>query len=197
LGQVLRNVARMRARSLGRWEARAHKLHLDAEGALPSPEELLTFHEAQRLVAEAVAELQEPFRSTVLLCYAQEIAPVEIARRQNVPAGTVRWRLKRGLEQLRGILDARYNNDRRAWCLTLAPLAARTGVNAAGETLAGAGALALAAPVRLLGGAWGLKLAGIAALGVLAWFATRTFSPAPAGRSSSKPPFPVQRLPKE
>ena len=44
--------------------------------ALPSPEELLTFHEAQRLVAEAVAKLEEPYRSTVLLCYAQEIEPV-------------------------------------------------------------------------------------------------------------------------
>ena len=101
LAEVLRNLARMRARSAGRWQARAHRVGAAEEGALPSPEELLTFHEAQRMVAEAVARLEEPYRSTVLLCYAQEIEPSEIARRQGIPGGTVRWRLKHGLDQVR------------------------------------------------------------------------------------------------
>src|SRR5262245_56965406 len=100
LAEVLRNFARTRARSAGRWRARSARVAASEDAPLPSPEELLTYHEAQRLVAEAVAELDEPYRSTVLLCFAQEVQPAEIARRQGIPGGTVRWRLKRGLDQL-------------------------------------------------------------------------------------------------
>ena len=120
LAEVLRNLARMRARSAGRWRARAPRVAPREEAALPSPEELLTFHEAQRLVAEAVAKLEEPYRSTVLLCYAQDIELSEIARRQGIPGGTVRWRLKHGLDQVRAELDARYGQDRQNWRALLA-----------------------------------------------------------------------------
>src|SRR5215207_7415711 len=57
LAEVLRNLARMRARSAGRWRARAQRLAAESDARLPTPEELLTFHEAQRLVAEAVTQL--------------------------------------------------------------------------------------------------------------------------------------------
>ena len=170
LAEVLRNLARMRARSAGRWRARAPRLSAGDEGALPSPEELLTFHEAQRLVAEAVAKLEEPYRSTVLLCYAQEIEPSEIARRQGIPGGTVRWRLKHGLDQVRADLDARYGQDRQRWRLVLAPLAARAaggapaGAAATGAVTTGVGAAGAAAVTgtRLPALAGGWKLAGVA-----------------------------------
>ncbi|HEY0705533.1 MAG TPA: RNA polymerase sigma factor, partial [Polyangia bacterium] len=122
LAEVLRNLVRMRARSRNRWQARAAAVATSASAPLPTPEELLTYHEAQRLVAHAVSQLEEPFRSTVLLCYAQEIEPSQIARQQGIPAGTVRWRLKRGLELLRGTLDAHYGKDGRSWAIALAPL---------------------------------------------------------------------------
>src|SRR6185295_3037977 len=125
LAEVLRNMARMRARGSARWRARAEKVRASDDVPLPTPEELLTYHEARRMVAEEVARLEEPFRSAVLLCYGQGMEPSEIADRQGIPAGTVRWRLKRGLDEVRSKLDARYGHDRRAWCAALAPLAAR------------------------------------------------------------------------
>src|SRR6185436_13653056 len=124
LAEVLRNLVRMRARGAARWRTRAEKVRASDDVALPSPEELLTYHEAQRMVAEEVARLEEPFRSAVLLCYGQGMEPSEIARRLSIPAGTVRWRLKRGLDEVRDKLDQRYGHDRRAWCAALAPLAA-------------------------------------------------------------------------
>src|SRR6185436_19146404 len=47
----------------------------------------------------------------------------EIARRQEVPAGTVRWRLKTGLDRVRAELDRRYAAPR--WRGLLVPLAPR------------------------------------------------------------------------
>ena len=61
-----------------------------------------------------VAALDEPYRSTVLLCYGEELSPSEVARRQGIPAGTVRWRLKQGLDRLRSGMD-RAHGSRRAW----------------------------------------------------------------------------------
>lgn len=122
LGTVMRNLVSNRARTRHRWDARAQRIAAADDAPLPTPEDLLAQHQAQRLVAELVVELPEPYRSTVLLCYAQGLSPTEVARRQNIPAGTVRWRLKQGLDQLRTKLDGRYGNDRRAWTRALAPL---------------------------------------------------------------------------
>jgi RNA polymerase sigma factor (sigma-70 family) len=132
LAEVLRNLARMRARGTARWRARIEKVRASDDVPLPTPEELLTYHQAQRMVAEEVARLDEPFRSAVLLCYGQGLEPSEIARRQSIPAGTVRWRLKRGLDEVRAKLDARCGNDRKAWRAALAPLVGRTVAGGAG-----------------------------------------------------------------
>jgi hypothetical protein len=125
---VLRNLVRTRARNDARWRNRAELAGAIGEPTLPSPEQLLTDCETQRLLADEVARLGEPFRSTVLLCYAEGIAPVEIARRSGVPGGTVRWHLKRGLDQLRARLEARHG---RGWRAMLAPLAGKVAVPAA------------------------------------------------------------------
>jgi RNA polymerase sigma factor (sigma-70 family) len=147
LRAVLHNCVRGWARadrSRGRRESAAAEL---AEEALPSSEELLVRHEALAFVAEEVRRLREPYRSTVLLCYAEEVPPSEIARRQGVPPGTVRWRLKQGLDELRRRLGQRYGRDRQAWIVALglgpaAPAAsAPAGVTPAGMKVA---ALALA-----------------------------------------------------
>jgi hypothetical protein len=55
----------------------------------------------------------------VLLCYAEDLSPNEVARRQGIPAATVRSRLKRGLAELRRRLQP--DNDRRfAWAIPAA-----------------------------------------------------------------------------
>jgi protocatechuate 3,4-dioxygenase beta subunit len=84
---------------------------------------LLERHELQQLIARLVSELDEPFRSTILLRFAEGLTPTQIARRLAIPAGTVRWRLKEALDRLRVALDSLHRGDRRAWMLALAPLA--------------------------------------------------------------------------
>ena len=122
LAGVLRNLARFRARGEGR-RARREEKAATARTVVPSPAELSQKLESQRLLADLVAQLEEPFRSTLLLRYYEELSAAEIARNQGVPAGTVRWRLKRALDTLRDRLDDVHDGDRRAWCLALLPLA--------------------------------------------------------------------------
>jgi RNA polymerase sigma-70 factor (ECF subfamily) len=122
LAEVLRNARRMRARSQGRRARREGELGVLVEPASPSPELLLARLEAQRRLAALVAELDEPVRSTILLRYFEGLSAAEIARREGVPAGTVRWRLKTGLDRLRAILDGESGGDRGRWGVLLAPL---------------------------------------------------------------------------
>jgi hypothetical protein len=58
----------------------------------------------------------------VLLCYAEDRAPGEVARQLGIPAATVRSRLKRGLEELRRRMEARdgaHGKGIRAWSLAV------------------------------------------------------------------------------
>ncbi|MFN0058164.1 MAG: sigma-70 family RNA polymerase sigma factor [Planctomycetota bacterium] len=81
---------------------------------------LLERAELQRSVAEAVLLLDEPYRSTVLLRYYEELTPPQIAELLHIPVATVWTRLHRAAEQLRGTLDERYG-ARGVWCLLLLP----------------------------------------------------------------------------
>lgn len=119
---VLRNVVRMQQRAAARRRRREAVHAQQAEHSLPAAGELVQKAEAQQQLVQAVLRLDEPFRETVLLHFFEDLSSAEIARRQGIPAGTVRWRVKRGLDQLRDDFDARHG-DRRAWCLLLAPLA--------------------------------------------------------------------------
>jgi RNA polymerase sigma factor (sigma-70 family) len=122
LAQVLRNVWKMRVRSSTRRASRETEFAAVeyAEGAT-SPEALLARFQTQHLLGSLVAELEEPYRSTVLLRYQEGLSSAEIARTQNVPPGTVRWRLMTGLEKLREALDSKTEGDRRAWIAMLIP----------------------------------------------------------------------------
>lgn len=93
---------------------------------LPPTDELVMRGEQQRRLVNAVMELAEPYRSTVLLRYFDGLASSEIARRAGEPESTVRARLKRALDQLRARLDAETPGGREAWlrALTLAMPAA-------------------------------------------------------------------------
>ncbi len=91
--------------------------------ALPSSAALLERAEAHRRLVEALTGLRDPYRTVLLLRFYEDLAPREIARRQGVPAATVRSQLKRGLAVLRAALDERHGGDRRAWALALVPLA--------------------------------------------------------------------------
>jgi RNA polymerase sigma factor (sigma-70 family) len=116
LATVLRNFARLQRRAAGR-RARGERRAAEREApAAATAEELLIAGEQRRIVAGVVEALPEPYRATLLLCYAEGLTPSEIARRQQIPAATVRARLRRGLALTRARLD-RSGDRRRAVAL--------------------------------------------------------------------------------
>lgn len=124
LATVARNIVRKRARTEGRRTTREQAAP-DRSEAEASPESVVERAELQQMIATLVLDLAEPFRSTLLLHFFDELSPSEIATRQGIPAATVRSRLKRGLDDLRGRLDRVNDGKRRAWLAPVAALAAR------------------------------------------------------------------------
>jgi RNA polymerase sigma factor (sigma-70 family) len=122
LATVMRNAARAFARADAQRALRDREAA--REEALPSSHELAARADVQRALVEHVLALEEPYRSTVLLCFYEGLAPGEVARRQGVPAGSVRSRLSRGVELLRRRLDDRCGGERSRWLSALTPLGA-------------------------------------------------------------------------
>ncbi|MGE3173582.1 MAG: sigma-70 family RNA polymerase sigma factor [Planctomycetota bacterium] len=127
LARVTRNLAWKRRRGERRRQVHETGAAATRASALPAAGELAAAGELlQRVVAE-VGHLDEPLRAIVTLRYLQELDATEIGRRLGMPAGTVRWRLAQGMEQLRRRLDAQHDGERARWS---APLAAVLGVRA-------------------------------------------------------------------
>lgn len=167
LARVLRNAAglgvRRRAARAAREESAA------APEGVPSAHELVERAEEQQRLARAVLELDEPYRSTLLLRYYEGLAPSAIARLRALPAATVRSHLHRGLERLRRRLDAEHGGDRRAWVAMLEPL-----LHAPGRAATWSTAALLALPLAL-----------VALIGLGPW---RSHTPrAPASLATSQP----------
>ena len=81
----------------------------------PSAAETAAFVEQQRLLADAVLGLDEPFRDVVLLRFYEDKPQREIAKLLQVPVATVNSRLTRALSRLRARLDGQHGGDRSAW----------------------------------------------------------------------------------
>ncbi len=108
--------------------------------AQPSNEDLAERVELHERLAHAVRSLDEPYRSTLVLRYFEELSVREIAQRQGVPVRTAETRIARGLKQLRTKLDALYGGERELWFGIAAVLAgtgavARTNVSLVGFVL--------------------------------------------------------------
>lgn len=103
LHAVVRNLARTQNRA--EFRRTKHEAGRGASGAsnegLPTPQEALVKAEWHRRLIEAVMELDEPYRTTVLLRYFEDLDSKQIATMQNVPSATVRTRLRRGLAKVR------------------------------------------------------------------------------------------------
>jgi RNA polymerase sigma-70 factor (ECF subfamily) len=157
LAEVLRNAFRRRRRDgvrLARREAGCAAQDLDS----PSPEHLLERAEAQRQLGQLVLELEEPYRTTVLLRYFEDLAPVEIARLMNEPAGTVRWRLSEAHRKLRAAIAREGRSERGGALGALIPLLPDRGSLWSGLSMKG---VAMAAVVTAK------TKAGVAALAVV------------------------------
>ncbi|MEW6071207.1 MAG: sigma-70 family RNA polymerase sigma factor [Planctomycetota bacterium] len=121
LARVLRNFARLAARREIR--RRVRKEAVARQERLPSTTVLLERLETQRIVAEGLQRQTEPYRTTLVLRFYEDVPSAEIAAHHGVSAATVRSRLQRGLALLRDRLDARWRRDREAWIECLAPWA--------------------------------------------------------------------------
>lgn len=79
--------------------------------------------ELLRTLLDALQALEEPYRTAVQLRPVDDLAPREIAARLDVPVETARTRVKRGIGELRRVLDARHTSRRDEFLAALGPLA--------------------------------------------------------------------------
>jgi RNA polymerase sigma-70 factor (ECF subfamily) len=131
--------------------------------AVPSAAELVAKADAHRRVVVALMDLPEPYRTTVLYRFFEDLGPGEAAARMGVPVETFRTRLRRALELLRARLAEGEGGERRALAFALAPLLGERGT---GPAVAGAAASS-AAGAAILGGILMSKKAVAAGVAVL------------------------------
>jgi RNA polymerase sigma-70 factor (ECF subfamily) len=122
LARVVTNLSRLALRRNARRERREELAARPMEVA-PAAEALERAAMLQR-VLDAVLELDEPYRSTVLLRYFEGLDSREVGDRLGVSPEAVRKRLSRGLERLRRRLDQEHGGDRSAWSAAFLPWAA-------------------------------------------------------------------------
>lgn len=142
--------------------------------ALPSTIELVERVDTEQRLARALLALDEPYRTTLLLRFHEGLSAAEIARRQCVPEGTVRWRCKAGLDELRGRL-AREFGGREALGLVLADVIHGS---SSGRIPSGTGAAAAAGAGAMIG-AKGIWTGAVLVLGLAAWMAIEEFADPP------------------
>lgn len=101
---VVRNraVEVLRASAARPADLRAEVEHDETEAG---PAELVADAERAGRVAEALAALPEPQLAAVRLAYFEGLSHAEIADRLDVPVGTVKSRIRLGLERLRPLVD--------------------------------------------------------------------------------------------
>jgi RNA polymerase sigma-70 factor (ECF subfamily) len=120
LATVARNFIRQDRR------ARIRRNHREAVRALPEAdtgtERAIERERLRHRVVRAVLDLDEPYRTAVVLRYLDDLPPREIAKRTGAPVETVRTRIKRAMAMLRKRFDDEHGGDRRAWCMALVPL---------------------------------------------------------------------------
>jgi RNA polymerase sigma factor (sigma-70 family) len=124
LGKVIKNGWRNQRRFWTRKQTRETAVgRAQAEEVHPSPEEVSERVQMQRRVAAFVSELDEPYRQVVYLRFFEDLESAEIGARLGISAGTVRWRLKVALDDLRGRLDRTTDGKRGAWMAIMVPIA--------------------------------------------------------------------------
>lgn len=120
LATLVRNIARDFRR---RDDARARNEQAASRPeATPAMTTILEREAARREVVDAVARLEEPYQTVILLKYFEGLSPGEIARKLNIPVETARTRQKRAIELIRAeIIKKRGGTESAA--LALLPIA--------------------------------------------------------------------------
>ncbi|HEX5053293.1 MAG TPA: sigma-70 family RNA polymerase sigma factor [Planctomycetota bacterium] len=169
LSGTLRNLALLRRRTSARRAARERVAAAKATPTSADPMAIAVQSEAMREVAAAVHDLEEPFRTVIVLRFWRGLLPEAIARELGVPRNTVRSRLQRGLDKLRARLDREYG-DRRGWILALVPFARPGGFAAAAAAPGAATACTAIGALLMTKLKFVLATAALAAVGMLAWW---------------------------
>lgn len=111
LGRVLRNVLWEQVRQNRRREAR-ERATAKVDSAVSSAE-LVEKVDTHRTLVDAVLRLPEHYRTMLLRRYFEGETPTQIAAALDMPISTVKTRLQRGLERMRGELDEAYGKRER------------------------------------------------------------------------------------
>lgn len=74
-----------------------------------------------QLVVDTVMELEEPYRSALLMTYFDGLSAAEAGARLGASEVAIRKRVSRGLQRLREKLDRLHGGDRTAWVSAFAP----------------------------------------------------------------------------
>jgi RNA polymerase sigma factor (sigma-70 family) len=112
------------SRTRRRRQLREQAVFESSADQVATPEEITGRVEMLRSVADHMLSLDENVRQILYMRYVEDLEPIEVARRLGIPDGTVRWRMKQGLDHLRAQLDADTQGERRRWRALLAPLGA-------------------------------------------------------------------------
>lgn len=187
LAAVVRNNAFQLFRNRRRRTAREGAVAVNEDqglGDCAAPEEWLAREELRRQIVSAVDGLDEPWRSTLIRRYFDELTPQQVAERTGTSLETVRSRLKRAHALLRERLERR--SGRSSLSLSLALVEAWRLTPPAGEGLAGGVAAWFTQWSLIVGTAQKLSIA--AAVVVLGWlgltWATRdSVAPQPAEKA--------------
>lgn len=121
--------------------------------SMTTPDEIALRKEAIRQMTQAVLSLEEPYLSTIIMRFYEDLPVKDVAERLGMPLETVKTRIQRGLRILRRRLDKQNDGSRKKWCLALAPLA---GLKLTAGTAAAAGAGAAGVAIGVETGSFGL-----------------------------------------
>ena len=104
---IVANEARNRRRSAGRREAlalRVSETESQPDRATPSPEAAVLAEERRAVLLAGLAQLGDSDREVITLRYLLDLSEAETAAALGIPTGTVKSRLSRALDRLRGQL---------------------------------------------------------------------------------------------
>lgn len=121
--KVGRNLALSRRRQLVRSAVREKSAARSEVNDAAAGGSIVERAESHRMVVDVVLSLDEPYRTCVLMRWFDGLEPDEIAKKLGAPASTVRVRLMRALEMIRGRLDAKDRDDHSDWKRSLILLA--------------------------------------------------------------------------
>jgi RNA polymerase sigma-70 factor (ECF subfamily) len=104
---VVHNRAIDRVRGTAKIRSETHLGAIERRAEVPDAWEALSLDLERRQIQEAFAQLPDAQRRTLEFAYFGGLTHAEIARRMDVPLGTVKGRMRIGLEKMRSFLQAR------------------------------------------------------------------------------------------